>query len=78
MDKRYLVTKLILNTRNDVVLERILVPAIVMRGELYAVVYTSEDRMTRFGTRVIKQYCQTFNTKLIAIHQPLNQQKNNF
>ena len=39
----------------------------------YAVICTYEDRVARFGTRVIKHYCQTFNTKLVAIHQPLNQ-----
>ncbi len=39
----------------------------------YAVVCTYEDRVARFGTRVIKHYYQTFNTKLVAIHQPLNQ-----
>ncbi len=39
----------------------------------YAVICAYEDRVARFGTRVIKHYCQTFNTKIVAIHQPLNQ-----
>lgn len=35
----------------------------------FAVLCTYEDRVTRFGTRVIKQYCQTFETTLLPIHQ---------
>ena len=34
----------------------------------YVVVCTYENRVARFGTRVIKHYCQTFNTKLVAIY----------
>jgi len=35
----------------------------------FAVLCTYEDRIARFGTEVIKQYCQTFETKICAIHQ---------
>ncbi len=34
-----MVTKLILNTRNDVVLERILLAGIVMKGELLEIIF---------------------------------------
>ena len=36
----------------------------------YAIMCTYEDRLARFGTEVIKQYCHTFATKIYAIHQP--------
>jgi len=36
----------------------------------YAIMCTYEDRLARFRTEVIKQYCHTFATKIYAIHQP--------
>ena len=35
----------------------------------FAVLCTYEDRLARFGTEVIKQYCYTLETKIYAIHQ---------
>ncbi len=37
----------------------------------YAVLCTYEDRLARFGTKMIEQYCQTFETKVISIHQQM-------
>ncbi|MHA1345741.1 MAG: IS607 family transposase [Candidatus Heimdallarchaeaceae archaeon] len=34
----------------------------------FAVICTYEDRLARFGTKVISHYCQAFSTNIIAIH----------
>jgi putative resolvase len=33
----------------------------------YAVICTYEDRIARFGTKVINQFCKTFETKIISL-----------
>ncbi|MBY9002144.1 MAG: recombinase family protein [Candidatus Heimdallarchaeota archaeon] len=35
----------------------------------FAVSCTYEDRLARFGTEVIRRYCQTFGTTIIAMQQ---------
>jgi len=37
----------------------------------FAVLCTYEDRQARFGTKMIEQYCQTFETKIVFIHQKI-------
>ncbi len=39
----------------------------------YAVICTYEDRIARFGTKVINQFCQTFETKVISLYRPKEQ-----
>ena len=39
----------------------------------YAVLCTYEDRIARFGTKVIHQFCQAFDTKVISVYQPKEQ-----
>jgi predicted site-specific integrase-resolvase len=34
----------------------------------FAIICTYEDRLARFGTKVISHYCQTFSTNIITIH----------
>jgi len=41
----------------------------------FAIICTYEDRLARFGTKVIKHYCQTFSTNIIAIHRRLQTTK---
>ncbi len=41
----------------------------------FAVICTYEDRLARFGTKVIKHYCQTFSTNVIAMHRQLQTTK---
>ena len=41
----------------------------------FAVICTYEDRLARFGTKVIKHYCQTFSTNIIAMHKQLQTTK---
>jgi len=43
----------------------------------YAVICTYEDRIARFGTKVIKHYCQTFDTEILPIHQQEQSSKEN-
>ncbi len=35
----------------------------------FAILCTYEDRLARFGTKVIRHYCQTFETEIVSIHQ---------
>ena len=35
----------------------------------YAVICTYEDRIARFGTKVINQFCKTFETRIISMYQ---------
>jgi len=37
----------------------------------FTVICTYEDRLARFGTKVIKHYCQTFSTNIITMHRQL-------
>ena len=39
----------------------------------FAILCTYEDRLARFGTKVIQHYCHTFETKILPIHQPEQQ-----
>jgi len=41
----------------------------------FAVICTYEDRLARFGTKVIRHYCQTFSTNIIAMHKQLQTTK---
>ena len=41
----------------------------------FAIICTYEDRLARFGTKVIKHYCQTFSTNIIAMHRQLQTTK---
>lgn len=41
----------------------------------FAVICNYEDRLARFGTKVIKHYCQTFSTNIIAMHKQLQTTK---
>lgn len=43
----------------------------------FAVLCTCEDRLARFGTKLFRQYCQTFETKIISIHQPTQHSQEN-
>ncbi|MHA1463584.1 MAG: IS607 family transposase [Candidatus Heimdallarchaeaceae archaeon] len=39
----------------------------------YAVLCTYEDKIARFGTKVIHQFCQTFDTKVISVYRQQEQ-----
>ncbi|MHA1347276.1 MAG: IS607 family transposase [Candidatus Heimdallarchaeaceae archaeon] len=41
----------------------------------FAIICTYEDRLARFGTKVIKHYCQTFSTNIITMHRQLQTTK---
>ena len=39
----------------------------------FAVICTYEDRIARFGTKVINKFCQTFDTKVISLYRQQGQ-----
>ena len=41
----------------------------------FAIICTYEDRLARFGTKVIKHYCLTFSTNIITMHRQLQTTK---
>lgn len=43
----------------------------------FAVICTYEDRIARFGTKVINRFCQTFDTKVISLYRPQTQAAEN-